>query len=306
MRTTSLARRLAIAALLAVIPVGCAQKIEPEIASPANEPTYATDFPAELQRTMDGINDAESKSKELNGKLTSQMDGLKSPPWARVIEIVDLADAEGRAYAYVEARREHDGAQVFFDAEKEEITKKVAGAAQAAAKAKQCDADVSGSVAYAFKDIVEKRLEKRLHDRSEAHLYIDRNAAALGKDNVGKLSDAADQIASASYQAHVVVVEEKLKLRRMIDEAESVKKTLEATTRAEQVYQADSSRTAAEKKASQEREEAARKAAGSIDAALTQAKGVAERSEERVAAITKSYDDNIAALRADLKKRAGQ
>ena len=306
MRTHSFVWSLALATALAGGAAGCAAKIEPEIASPAGEPMYATDYPAELQHTMDAINAAETKTKELGGKLSAFPDTLKSPPWAKVVEVVDLADAEGRAYAYVEARREHDGAAAFFDAEKDEITKKVAGACQSAAKQKGCDADVSGAASYALKDVVEKRLDKRLHERSEAHVYIDRNAATLGKDNVPKLGDAADDIANASYQAHVVVVEQKVRLRRMIDEGESIKKTLEAATRAEQVYQAESGRTPAEKKASQEREEAARKALASVDSAVTQAKSVSERADERVLAITKAYDDAIAKLRADLKKRAGQ
>ncbi len=295
-----------LAAALASGAAGCAAKIEPEIASPAGEPMYATEFPAELQRTMDAINNAEAKTKELDGKLTAFPDTLKSPPWAKVVEIVDLADAEGRAYAYVAARREHDAAAAFFDAEKEEINKKVAGAAQSAAKQKGCDVDVSGAASYALKDVIEKRLEKRLREHSEAHVYVERNATALGKDNAPKLTEAADDIANAAYQAHVVVVEEKVHLRRMIEEGEAVKKTLEATTRAEQVYQAESGRTAAEKKASQEREEAARKAAATVDSAVTQAKSVSERADERVAAVTKAYDDAIAKLKADLRKRAGQ
>jgi len=306
MRTIPLLFRVAVAVLLAGSAAGCAQKIEPEIASPASEPRYATEFPAELQRTMDAINAAETKTKELDAKLAAFPDGLKSPAWAKVLEVAKLADAEGRAYAYVEARREHDAAAAFFEAEKDEINRKVAGAAGSAAKAKGCDVDVSGAASYALKDVIEKRLEKRLHEHSEAHVYIDRNAASLGKDNVEKLSNAADDIADAAYMAHVVVVENKLKMRRMIAEAEGVKVTLDASIRAEQQYQAESGRTAAEKKASEERVDAARKASGNLDAAVMQAKGVSERADERVAAITKAYDDAIAKLLLDLQKRAGQ
>lgn len=306
MRTIPLLFRLAVAVALAGAATGCAQKIEPEIASPANEPRYATEFPDQLQHTMDAINTAETKTKELDAKFSAFPDTLKSPPWAKVLEVVKLADAEGRAYAYIEAKREHDAAAAFFEAEKDEINRKVAGAAGAAGKAKGCEVDVSGAVSYSLKDVIEKRLEKRLHEHSEAHVYIDRNAAALGKDNVDKLSTAADDIAEAAYMAHVVVVEEKLRMRRMIEEAQGVKATLDASIRAEQQYQGESGRTPAEKKASEERVEAARKAAGNIDAAVTQARSVSERADERVAAITKAYDDAIAKLIADLQKRAGQ
>lgn len=306
MRTFPLMFRVVAAAVLLTGAVGCAQKIEPEIASAANEPRYASEYPDQLRHSMDAINAGETKTKELDGKFGSLADGLKSPPWAKVLEVVKLADAEGRAYAYIEAKREHDAAAAFFDAEKDEINRKVAGAAGAAAKAKGCDVDVSGAASYALKDVIEKRLEKRFHDRSAAHLYIERNATSLGKENVEKLSNAADDIAEAAYTAHVVVVEEKLRIRRMIAEAESVKASLDASIRAEQQYQGETGRTPAEKKASEERVEAARKAQGNLDAAVMAAKSIDERADERVAAITKAYDDAIAKLVADLQKRAGQ
>lgn len=306
MRPLTLLWKLSIAAAVIAGASGCAPKIEPEIASAASEPTYAEDYPAELQRTMEDINAAEAKTKEISAKFGSYGDALKSPPWAKVVEVADLADASGRAYAFVEAKRENDAARAFFEAEKDEILKKVAGAAQYTAKQKGCDADVSGAVQHSLKETVEKRLDKRLHDASEAQLYIDRNATALGKDNVDKLGEQADEITQASYLVHVAIVEDKVRVRRMIEEGETIKKTLDAGLRAETAYQGESGRTPAEKKASEERAEAMRKATASIDAALTQARSVSERADERVLAVQKVYGDAMAKLRADLKKRAGQ
>jgi hypothetical protein len=306
MRSQPVLWRLAIAAALLVPVPGCGPKIEPEIASAAGEPMYATDYPAELNGEMDRLNTAETKTKELSGKFSGYPDALKSPPWPKVIEIVDKADAEGRAYAYVEARREVDAAYAFFDAEKDEIVKKVAGAAQFTAKQKGCDVDVSGAAAHALKDTVEKRLQKRLRERSEAHVYIERNEAALGKDNIEKLQEQADEISLASYLSFVVAVEHKVKIRRMIEEGERVKQTLDAALKTEQAYQAESSRKPDEKKASEQRAEAMRKAIAGIDAAVTQAKSVSERADERMLAIQKVYTDAMAKLKEDLKKRAGQ
>jgi hypothetical protein len=286
--------------------VGCAPPVEPQIASSAPEAMYAADYPEALSRTMEDINAAETKTKEITGKFSGYPDALKSPPWPKVVEIVNLADSSGRAHAYVEARREVDDARAFFDAEKDEINKKVAGAAAFAAKQKGCDVDVSGAASHALKDTVEKRLEKRLREASEANVYIDRNQAALGKDHVEKLHEQADDIAHAAYLSHVVIVEHKVRLRRMIEEGEAVKQSLDAAVRAEQAYQAESGRTPAEKKASEERAEKMRTAAAKVDSAVLQAKNVSERADERVAAVTKTYDDAIAKLREDLKKRAGQ
>ena len=175
-----------------------------------------------------------------------------------------------------------------------------------AAKQKGCDVDVSGAASHALKETIEKRLEKRLREASEANVYIDRNQAALGKDNIEKLHEQADEIAYAAYLSHVVVVEHKVRLRRMLEEAETVKKSLDAGIRAEQAYQAESGRTPAEKKASEERAEKMRTAAAKVDSAVMQARTVSERADERVAAVTKTYDDAIGKLREDLKKRSGQ
>lgn len=298
--------RLAFAAVGLSTAAGCAPPIEPQIASSAPEPMYAADYPDALSSTMEAINAAEARTKETTAKFSSYPDALKSPPWPKVLEIVTLADTSGRAYAYVEARREHDGARAFYEAEKDEIVKKVAGAAGFTAKQKGCDVDVSGAASHALKETIEKRLEKRLREASEANVYIERNQAALGKDNVEKLHDQADEIAHAAYLAHVVIVEHKVRLRRMIEEGESVKRSLDAGVRAEQAYQAESGRTPAEKKASEERAEKMRTAAAKVDSAVTQARNVSERADERIAAVTKTYDDAIAKLREDLKKRAGQ
>lgn len=308
MKIRPLLWRLAIATvgLTTAATVGCAPPVEPQIASSAPEAMYAADYPDALSHTMEDINAAEAKTKETAGKFDGYPDALKSPPWPKVVEIVDLADASGRAWAYVEARREVDGARAFYDAEKDELVKKVAGAAGFAAKQKGCDVDVSGAAAHALKDTIEKRLEKRLREASEANVYIDRNQAALGKDNVETLNQQADEIASGAYLAHVVIVEQKVRLRRMLEEAESVKRSLDAGIRAEQAYQAESGRTPAEKKESEERAEKMRTAAAKVDSAVAQARNVSERADERVAAVQKTYDDAIAKLRAEVKKRAGQ
>lgn len=299
-------RILAAAAVGLAMAAGCAPPIEPKIASSAPEAMYATDYPDALSRTTEAINAAETKTKEAAGKFAGYPDELKDPPWPKVAEVVDLADASGRAYAYVEARREVDGARAFYEAERDELVKKVAGAAGFAAKQKGCDVDVSGAAAHALKDTIEKRLEKRLREASEANVYVERNQAALGKDNADKLHQQADDIAAAAYLAHVVLVEHKVRLRRMLEEVESVKKALDDALRAENAYQAEDGRTPAEKKASEERAEKIRAATAKVDSAVQQARTVNERAGERVTATQKVYDDAITKLRADLQKRSGK
>jgi hypothetical protein len=306
MKLASALRRSALAAALASLAAACAPPVEPQIASSAGESAYAAEYPTALQAATEDLNNDEKKSQDLSGKFGGYPDALKSPPWAKVADIYDAADAEGRSYEYIEARREVDDAYFFFDSEKDEILKKVAGSAAYAAKQGHCDVDVSGAVSHALKEVVDKRLEKRLRDRSEANTLVERQSGALGKDNVDKLHDQADAIALASYLSHVKFVEDKLRLRRMLADSEAVKKTLDDAIRAEQAYGAESGRAPADKKASDERAEAMRKAAASIDSAVQQARTVEARLEERQLAVAKTYDDAMTKLREDVKKRAGK
>ena len=163
------------------------------------------------------------------------------------------ADEVGKSQAYVDRIQRVDGAHAFFDIEKDEFTRRVGGAAQYTVKKKNCDVEVAGVVAGALKETVDKQLEKELRDASEAHALIDRYKPQIKKENVPELEKQADAIEYASWVVHIDLVNDKLKIRRMLAEADVVMRTQAEFIEEERKWQAEKGLTDAEKKESEDR-----------------------------------------------------
>jgi chromosome segregation ATPase len=292
----------AVAGALAAL--GCsAPKPEPEIQSSAPQSGYAARYPQELGGSATRFNDHEAAAQKNDGEIPGYADKLKNPKWNQVLEVVEQADAAGQSYDYVERSRRVEGAAAFFDDNKDEITKKVAGAAQYAARQKGCDVDVTGTTAHALKESVEKERERYLRERNEAHRSIDRYRAALGKENAAELEKQADAISEARYRAHVAMVEEKLRMQRLLEELEAVKASTEQAIEAEQAFQGEQGRTAEEKKASEARLEELRQSKAQLESATEQAQNAADRMEERIAAAQKRHAEAMDKLKATIRQR---
>lgn len=301
---------LSLGIALALTPACSAPKPEPEIASSAGFSGYATSYPTDLGATTTGLGESEAEIARSAAAFDKYPGELKPPPkpgafWAHALEIAEAADQAGRAQAYADRLDEVRDAQVFLSQEKDEITRKVGGAAQYAVKQKGCDVDVTGPIAHAFKESVDDRLEKHLRDANEAQRLVDRYRDSLGKEGAAALERQADEIALASYLAHIEVVEQKLRLQRMVAEAETIKKSQEDAIEAERKW-ANEATSPAEKKAAEERIAAMKKAQGNVDAAVTQAKAALEKIDERVANAKKTYEDAFEKLRSALKAKAGK
>ena len=94
-------------------------------------------------------------------------------------------------------------------------------------------------------------------------------------------------------------------LRRMVEEAETIKKTADDYIQAERKYQSEPKRTDAEKKAAEERIASMNKSKAMIDSAVTQAKAANEGLDERITEVQKVYEDGIAQLKQTLEGKAG-
>jgi hypothetical protein len=107
MRTSSMATSTAALALalMGALPACSAPKPEPEIASSAALGTYAKSYPAELGAELKGFSDRRGEARKLIGEMGSYPGKLKDPDWARVLEVVDRANDDGRGWAYVERAR---------------------------------------------------------------------------------------------------------------------------------------------------------------------------------------------------------
>ncbi|WP_437629565.1 hypothetical protein [Sorangium sp. So ce854] len=286
--------------------LGCsAPRPEPEIASSAPQSGYAERYPAELQATASSFSEREDIAKRTTEQFKGYPDQLKKPDWKAVIDVIEQADAAGRGYDYVERVRAVDGAVAFFNENRDDLTRKVSGAAQYVVKQKGCDVDVTGATSHALEDGVERQLEKYVRDRNEAHRRLERHRASLGKENVAALEKQADAVSFTSYLVHIDMVEHKVRLRRMLEEMEAVKASIDEAVAVEREFQASDERTDEEKKASDARIDELGRSKAMLDASVTQAKQIDETMDERIAAAQKSYREAMDALLATLRENAG-
>jgi hypothetical protein len=172
----------------------------------------------------------------------------------------------------------------------------VGGAAQYAAKQKECTVDVASPAIGALDHGVDKALEDRLRGHNEAQRYIEDHQDALGKANLEKLQKQADDIALASYLVHVRVKQIKLELARQVDEASDVKKTLARSDQEAQAVLADSASSKAAKATAQTRSNAAKAASTTLDSEVDQAKHAVEEMDARSSKLEKDYNAALDAL----------
>jgi len=298
-RSTILAS-LALAALSAAC---SAPKPEPEIASSAPLGVYARSYPTELGATLKAFSDRRAEVRKIIGELPGYPGKFKDPDWGHVLETLERADEDGRGWGYVERSRRVEAVAAFFDAEKDEISRKVAGSVIYAAKKKSCDETVAQGVGPALRDGFEKQADKELADASQAQKLVDRYRAELGKENAAALEKQAADVSRASYLAHVEIVEDKLKIQRMAIEAEQIKRTADAAIEAEKAFQTGKKVTDAEKKASQARIDEMSKSKAAVDAAVQQANAVVPTMADEIQKLQKEHAEAFESLRAKLREK---
>jgi len=301
MRTAS--TLLTALALLGALPACSAPKPEPEIASSASLATYAKSYPSDLQATLKGFSDRRTEARKLMGEFASYPSKLKDPDWAHVLEVIERADEDGRGWAYVDRARRVEAVQAFYSAEKDELTRKVGGNVVYYAKKKSCDPDVAAGVGPAQKEAFEKQTDKELADVSESHQLVERYKGELGKENAAALEKQAGDVSRASYLVHVQIVEDKLRIARMILEAEQIKRTADEAVESEKAFQKGKKVTDAEKKASHARIEEMNRSKALIDAAMKQAGAVAPSMDDEVQKLHKEYDDAFEALKTRVREK---
>jgi hypothetical protein len=220
-----------------------------------------------------------------------------------VLFVIDESDKAGKSADYAEAHGEADAVKSFWDAEKDTITAKVAGNAQHAVKEAGCSADVGGPVAFSLGDAITKQQQKRLRARNEAFVMLERYKTSLGAPNVATLEKLGDDVTAASYDVHVQLVVERERVRRLVGDKDSVKKTIDRFVKEETAFQAEPGRTEGEKKASADRVTAATKSKAEIDEAVTQAERLSKQMDTAIDAATKDYDSALSALRAKVAEK---
>ncbi len=276
------------------------------VESAASEAGYASRFPEELAGTRNDFVTQESDARKLMESMPQYPGELDNTDWNKVKDVYLTADAAGRSGSYAAQAQENRSVAGFFDEEKNEISKKVAGAANYAAKQKGCKAEVYGPASHALEKGVEKQLEERLRARNEAHAVIDANEDALGKPNREKLEKHADEIAQVSYLVRVGTVQSKEALERRMDEASDVKSTLDRVITESEAIEKDPGRGENDKKKATERREAAQKAKDQIETELKAAEGLLKEMDDRIKALGEEYDKALKALEEAVDEKASQ
>lgn len=290
----------AFAALLALSSVGCASHRNTTIVSGASQGTYAVDYPEKLSETVSKIQGRETAVRASMGNFARYPDALNNPKWDLVQGVYDRAHVGGRSAGFVQERRDLERARDFWNDERKDISGKVAGSVQYAAG--NCKVD-PGVVGGSLKDAVDKRIEERLHSRSDAFLFIDRHRAALGKDNATTLEKQADELSEATYGVYVDLVDSRYRLRAMIADGDSVGRTMDDYVVQEAAYQNEAGRTPDEKKASGDRVATMQKSKAALGSALDAAKQLDKNLDADLDKLTKDFEAAYAQLAQNVKAK---
>ena len=290
-----------IALLVTGLLSACSTRPAPAFASSANESGYAERYPAALLAVRTEFANDETRAREIFSAFSNYPGALTAPDGEQVLGVVTRADAAGKSGSYAQEMDEQSHVTRFFSEEKDGLNQKVGGAAQYAAKQKECTVDVASPAIGALDHGVDKALETRLRDHDEAQRYIEDHQDALGKPNLEKLQKQADDITLASYLVHVRVKQLKLELTRLTDEASDVKKTLAHSDTDAQAVLADSAASKPAKTTAQSRATAAKTASTGLDIEVEQAKRAVEEMDARTDKLDKDYSAALDGLEKALK-----
>jgi len=290
-----------IALLAAALSSACTTQPAPTFASAANESGYAERYPTALLAARTEFAADETRAREIFAEFPKYPAQLSNPDGEQVLAVVTRADAAGKSSAYARQMEEQSHVARFFTEEKEGLNQKVGGAAQYAAKQKECTVDVSSPAVGALDRGVDKAMEDRLRDHDEAQRYIEDHQDALGKTNLEKLQKQADDITLASYLVHVRVKQLKLELSQLIAESSDIKKTLERSDKESQAVLADSAASKQAKTVAQKRADAAKKASTGLDIEVEQANRAVKEMDARSEKLDKDYSAALDALEKALK-----
>jgi hypothetical protein len=270
--------------------------------SSAGAAGYALGYPERLSGETSTLVADRQKASELSRTLGTRSNDFKAgaDPGLLLI-IVQQADEAGRGEGFAEANDEARGLRSFWDEERGPITGRVTFAAQKQVTDAKCtQADVSGPIAYALKDGVDKQLEKWLRARNEAQRTIERSKGSLGASNVLAAQKLADDIALASYLVNIALVLERNRIDRLLSERSDVDSTLGTEIEWEKAFQAGN-HAAVDKKASQERMAALVKSRAAVPAAVSSAQGARKDLDLEIKTAREAYQSGLEALENELK-----
>jgi hypothetical protein len=283
---------------------GCSSSQKaPVLPSSSGQSAYAIHYNDELQAATKAISEAQARNKQLSSGFAAHVEELKKPDWSKVEVIIDDSDQAGKSADFAEAETDATAVRSFWDAEKNELTARVNGNAQHALKQAGCTADTGGAIGFALGDAINKQLQKKLRSKNEAFVVIERYKTSLGPQNTSSLEKLADEVSEASYDVNMLMVVQHNRVKRLADDKDDVKKTLDRFIKEETEFQGEPGRNELEKRASQERVTAAQKSKSEIDAVGKQADQIAKDSDKTIDASKKEYEDALKAIKTKVEEK---
>jgi hypothetical protein len=278
---------------------GCARsnELQPRVVSSTSQAAYVEDYPAVFEAATKRASDDDVAVRALITAMPGYARDFKAIDAERAQALVSAADESGRSEGFVERARELGDVQAFLDEERDPLTRRVTGATAHALKEKSVDADVSGPVAYALKDGLDRGIDKRRRDRNEAHALLEKWRFSLPPQTVATLDKPTDAIAVASYTVYVALPQARERLQKLRDEQSAVASTIDRQLEEERAHQADKGRSEAEKRAAADRIAALSRGKATLERVAPDAKRIATDLEQHIPEQRKAYEDALKSLR---------
>jgi hypothetical protein len=277
-----------------VLAAGCAPKApQVEIASSAGEAGYAAAYPERFDAENKAFDAISVDARAGMAELQSYPGQISSSDWTVVRSAYERADAAGRSEAYAEGAQKDAAVRQFFDEERDDIGRRVTGAVQShiAKEATGVEVDVAGPIAYALKDGVAKRMEKRLEASNEAQQYLDRNEAAIGKKDADVVETQVNHLSRTCYLVNIAYTQQRLRITRMRGEAGDVKDTLGDELEAEGTRCQDPALAKGDKQECEQRLAELQKARARLDEVVNAYNRTEENLQAAHDALVKEYKD---------------
>ena len=282
---------------------GCsAPKPEPAVASSAAHGVYAESYPVRLAEVVKGVSDGLAQIETATAAFKGYPAALEPETDKKLVAgWFEQADQVGRSSSFIDAIDELRAVQRFHLAEQSTIRQKVAGAVAYQAKQKGCTAELGGSAIAALEKVIDTRMKERTRDANSALRSLERQRHVLGKKTAAALSEQLWDVSLTSYVAHIEIVQHKVTLQKMVAEADTINKTLDAQIAAERTAIASGKPDDKTTKAAEAQIEAYKRAKAGVDSAVAQARSRLETLEADIQAAQKRYREALDALLAALR-----
>lgn len=290
--------------------LGCAKQQPPLTAASGEHPGYAEQYPTLLTNLRSRFAADEAKVQAALPQLEPAAAKLEKSDPATLVQLFQLADAEGKSGAYANQALEAETVSRFWQEEKQPLHQKIGGSVAYAGKqkdcSKECSDDLGGVAAGASDRAVEKQLEERQQRVGEIHRFVEEHEEQLTKPNMEPAEKQANAIAQLSHITYVRLELYRRELEASLAEASNVRSTLDRTQKENEDVLADAKASKGRKALAEKRKAAAFAARSSVDAEVEQGQRALQDMEQRqkkaVADYEKAFEALIDGLEAKAKK----